>query len=88
MQLKYTIASIATTLIVVFGCSSNDNPVDTTVGTIVKVKASDFLSAGLSEPISVVSRTLSNGTTADCYKIVCKSLYFIECLCHFGKRCH
>lgn len=73
MQLKYTIASIATTLIVVFGCSSNDNPVDTTVGTIVKVKASDFLSAGLSEPISVVSRTLSNGTTADCYKIVCKS---------------
>ncbi|MCG1036758.1 YHYH protein [Polaribacter sargassicola] len=37
---------------------------------IVPVKKENFLPAGLAEPISVVSRTLSDGTKADCYKIV------------------
>jgi hypothetical protein len=41
--------------------------------TVIKVLSSNFLSGGLAEPISIVSRTLSNGTTADCYKIVSKS---------------
>ena len=72
MKLHLKLLSIAVGLTIIIGCS-NTNPIDTSVGTIVKVKSSDFLSAGLSEPISVVSRTLSNGTTADCYKIVCKS---------------
>lgn len=72
MKLHLKLLSIALGLTIIIGCS-NTNPIDTSVGTIVKVKSSDFLSAGLSEPISVVSRTLSNGTTADCYKIVCKS---------------
>ncbi|MFC6225902.1 YHYH protein [Hymenobacter artigasi] len=46
----------------------------TTTGTVIKVDATKFLTGGLSEPISTVSRTLSNGTTADCYKIVTKSI--------------
>ena len=46
---------------------------DTTNETVVKVLSSNFLSGGLSEPITTVSCTLSNGTTTDCYKIVTKS---------------
>ena len=39
----------------------------------VSVEPSLFLTAGLSEPITIVSRTLSDGKTADCYKIVVTS---------------
>lgn len=42
--------------------------------TIIKVDTSLFLKAGLAEPITIVSRKLSNGQTADCYKIVTKSI--------------
>ena len=45
----------------------------TTSETVVNVLSTNFLTAGLTEPISIVSRTLSNGTTANCYKIVTKS---------------
>lgn len=41
---------------------------------VINVKSSNFLSAGLSEPITIVSKTLSNGKTVDCYKIVVTSL--------------
>ncbi len=51
---------------------SSPTPV-TNNDTIVKVISSNFLTGGLAEPISVVSRTLSTGTTADCFKIVTKS---------------
>ena len=52
----------------------DDTTTPTTPGdTIVNVLSSHFLSGGLAEPISIVSKTLSNGTTADCYKIVTKS---------------
>jgi hypothetical protein len=59
-------------------CKKNDStsttPASTdTTGTVINVDASKFLSDGLAEPISIVSRTLSTGTTADCYKIVTKS---------------
>lgn len=55
-------------------CSKNDNTTTpTTNETAIKVLSSNFLSAGLAEPITTVSRTLSNGTTAECYKIVTKS---------------
>lgn len=37
---------------------------------IISVKKEHFLSSGLVEPISIVSRELSDGSTADCYKIV------------------
>ena len=73
---KFKIEKFAVLLVLVlgtFGCSKDsENVVDTSVGTIIKVKSDDFISAGLSEPISIVSKTLSNGTTVDCYKIVSK----------------
>lgn len=58
--------------IIVASCSKNAQTVDTTA-IVKKVESANFLTAGLSEPISIVSRTLSNGTTADCYKIVSTS---------------
>lgn len=44
-----------------------------TAETVINVDSSKFLSAGLAEPISIVTRTLSTGATADCYKIVSKN---------------
>lgn len=67
------VAVLMVVLLGTFGCSKDsENVVDTSVGTIVKVNADNFIASGLAEPISIVSKTLSNGTTADCYKIVSK----------------
>ncbi len=58
-----------------FGCNKDsENPIDSSVGTVIKVKSDYFLTTGLSESISIVSKTLSNGTTTDCYKIVSKGI--------------
>lgn len=66
-------AALMVVLLGTFGCSNDsENAVDTSVGTIVKVNSDYFIAAGLAEPISVVSKTLSNGTTVNCYKIVSK----------------
>lgn len=63
------------TLLGVFSsCSSDDATSETSDEVSIPVDSSLFLSAGLSEPITVVSRTLSDGTTADCYKIVVKGI--------------
>ncbi len=59
-------------LIVVISCKKDETTTPSSE-TVIKVDASKFLTAGLSESISVVSKTLSNGQTADCYKIVTKS---------------
>ena len=73
---KFKIEKLALLMIVLlgtFGCSKDsENEIDTTVGTIVKVNSENFIVGGLAEPISIVSKTLSNGTNADCYKIVSK----------------
>lgn len=53
-------------------CEKNSQIVDDTA-IVKKVESSNFLTTGLAEPISIVSRTLSNGQTVDCYKIVTKS---------------
>jgi hypothetical protein len=53
-------------------CSKSTQTVDTTA-IVIKVESANFLTGGLSEPITVVSRTMSNGSTVDCYKIVSKS---------------
>lgn len=53
-------------------CSKKDQIIDPTA-IVIKVESTNFLTGGLSEPISIVSRTLSNGSTADCFKIVTKS---------------
>lgn len=60
------------TAISLASCSKSTQTIDTTA-TVIKVESSNFLTAGLSEPITIVSRTLSNGSTADCFKIVSKS---------------
>ncbi len=61
-------------IVVLFACSDdNDTAVPDNTDTVVKVDGSKFLSGGLSEPISIVSKTLSTGATVDCYKIVTKS---------------
>lgn len=52
-------------------CKKNDDDdTSNTTDTVVNVDPSNFLSGGLSTAITIESRTLSNGTTADCYKIV------------------
>jgi hypothetical protein len=68
---------LAIQLIFVSSCSSNDDSASTTTDSnlvVISVASSDFLSAGLKEPITTVPRTMSDGTTADCYKIVTTSL--------------
>jgi hypothetical protein len=52
---------------------SDNNQITDPLAFVMKVEASNFMIAGLSEPISVVSRTLSNGSSAYCFKIVTKS---------------
>ncbi len=57
-----------------FACDKDEDlTTDDSAGTVVKVNSAHFLTAGLAEPISIVSKALSNGTTADCYQIVTKS---------------
>jgi hypothetical protein len=62
-------------IVAITACNKDENTTTTTTttGTVIKVESANFIAAGLSEPITTVSRTLSNGTTADCYKIVTKS---------------
>lgn len=57
-----------------FACNDDsDTAAPLSSDTVVKVDAAKFLSAGLAEPVSIVSKTLSTGATVDCYKIVTKS---------------
>lgn len=72
--MTYKILAFASIICVLGACKKTDDTSSTTTtGTVVKVNKDNFLTAGLSESISIVSKTLSNGTTADCYKIVTKS---------------
>ncbi len=54
-------------------CGKDETTTPRSNETVLKVLSNNFLSGGLSEPITTVSRTLSNGKTAECYKIVTKS---------------
>lgn len=56
-----------------FTSCTKDSTTTTTTTTTISVDKNNFLSGGLAEPITTVSRTLSDGTTADCYKIVSKN---------------
>jgi hypothetical protein len=69
MQFKKLL--LVTSLSLIFSCKETEEVIPS--GKIVDVNSSYFLSGGLAEPISVVSKTLSNGKTVDCYKIVTKS---------------
>ena len=63
---------LAITALIIAACSKSTQTIDPTA-IVVKVESAYFLTGGLSETISVVSRTMSNGSTVDCYKIVSKS---------------
>ena len=61
-------------IVIATACNKDDTTTTTTTtDTVIKVESAKFLTGGLAEPITIVSRTLSNGTTADCYKIVTKN---------------
>jgi len=70
--MTYKNLAFAALIGVLVSCKKADNNT-TTNETGIKVLSSNFLTGGLAEPITIVSRSLSNGTTADCYKIVTKS---------------
>lgn len=57
------------------GCSTDSDvtPSTSTSGTVIDVDATKFLTSTGSVTITTENRTLSNGTTAACYKIVTKS---------------
>jgi hypothetical protein len=76
-RLKLIMLGASAVILLVSSCSKN-NDTAVTPGTstevTIAVDKTKFLSGGLSEPITIVSRTLSNGSTADCYKIVVKNV--------------
>ena len=56
-----------------FSCKEEEETITPDAVTI-QVDANLFLTNGVSEPITIVSKTLSDGSTADCYKIVTKGI--------------
>lgn len=65
------------TLLLTFVNSCNKDDATTTETSdefVVNVIPANFLTGGLVSPITIESRTLSDGSTADCYKIVVNSL--------------
>jgi hypothetical protein len=59
---------------VIFSCSKSEATAVITPGeTIIEVNPSLFIESSLIEPIVKVNKTLSNGTTAECYKITMKN---------------
>lgn len=73
-KIKISILALCAFVFLSASCNKDDEPTTTTNTSggevVINVDDSKFLAAGLAEPITVVSRTLSDGTTADCYKIV------------------
>ena len=51
-------------------CSKSSSISTTQDAVVIEVNPAYFLQAGLAESITKVSKTLSNGTTVECYKIV------------------
>lgn len=73
-MIKIHLKSLALSLICVSVLSCKNNSTTTTSNTtVVPVNKDLFLKGGLAEAITIESRTLSDGTTADCYKIVVTS---------------
>ncbi|WP_299781518.1 YHYH protein [uncultured Formosa sp.] len=72
---QFKILVIGLLFIGLYSCKNNNSNTATIPQdkVTISVKSDNFLTAGLVEPITIVSRTLSDGTTADCYKIVSKA---------------
>ena len=61
-------------IFIISSCNKSEGVAVVTVGeTIVEVNPSFFIESGLIEPIVKVNKTLSNGTTTECYKITMKN---------------
>ncbi|MEZ7506208.1 YHYH protein [Flavobacterium sp. Arc2] len=71
---KLTLILFSTVLLTLVNACNKDDAETDSDATIVNVTPANFLTAGLVEPITIVSKTLSDGSTADCYKIVVNSL--------------
>ena len=63
----------ATVLLSLNACNKDDVTTPTTTTLEIKVDASNFLTSTGSVVITTENRTLSNGTTVQCYKIVTKN---------------
>lgn len=63
---------IFATTFLLYSCK-NTNTATPEDKVVISVDKSKFLSDGLVEPITIETRTLSDGSSADCYKIVVKS---------------
>ena len=67
IKVPFKILFIGVLIILITACKYKTATEDQ---VIISVKKEHFLSSDLVEPISIVSRELSDGSTADCYKIV------------------
>ena len=60
-------------ILLLTSCSEDTNtPIDTTGQTILNVDGDLFLEGGLSESVSIVPCTLSDGSSTDCYQLISK----------------
>lgn len=57
-------------MIILISCNKPNNIAETNDDVVIEVNPSYFLQAGLAESIEKVNKTLSNGSTVACYKIV------------------
>ena len=69
-SIKHKIVSFLLIIALFVSCSKSDNVSSTTDAVIIEVNPDYFIQAGLAESITKVSKTLSNGSTVECYKIV------------------
>ena len=65
--------SLASFICLFSACSKSDDVAEASSDIVINVDKTKFLAAGLSEPITIVLKTLSTEATVDCYKIVTKS---------------
>ena len=55
---------------ILISCSKSSTVSSTTDAVVIEVNPDFFITAGLAESITKVNKTLSNGSTVECYKIV------------------
>ena len=69
----YKILVFASIIVSLISCKKDDTTSTGSTDTVINVDAANFLTSTGSVVITTENRTLSNGTTAPCYKIVTKS---------------
>jgi len=69
-MLKQKLIYIIISSFILLSCSKSNSSSITDDAVIIEVNPTYFLQAGLAESITKVSKTLSDGSTVECYKIV------------------